>query len=593
MGKKYYTNERTVQIVLYLLKAYGIKKVIASPGTTNMTVVGSMQQDKWFEMYSCVDERSAAYMACGMAAESGEPVVLTCTGATASRNYMPGLTEAYYRKLPVIAITSTQDHARVGQLAEQVIDRSQQPKDLVVCSEQLQFVETESDEWNVTLKVNRAMHALKKNGGGPIHLNLETHYSADFSVKTLPKTRVIRYYDATTQLPDIPKGKVAIFIGSHLPMSKQLIDAIDHFCSSYSAVVFCSNISNYKGDYGVSNSLICLQDDYLLSLYKCDLLINIGEVSGGEYQRVKIRSKQQWRVNPDGQIRDLFHGLTAVFAMPEQAFFEYYANRSTKKNIVPADELLNPFNDEYSSVMSKIPEVEFSNFWIASYTIPLLPKGCELHLGILNSIRCWNFFKVPKDINVFSNTGGFGIDGDVSTLIGASLVNPERLYFGIVGDLAFFYDMNSVGNRHVANNIRLMIINNGRGYEMNIYTSVIQCKANFGNDANKFMSAIGHFGNKSRDLVKHYAQDLGYEYLSASNKEEFKAVIERFVDPNITDHSIIFEAFTDVEGENSAIWAAHHILCDKSLVAKRKLKAAIKSLLPDCAIQKIKKILGK
>ncbi|MCS3133314.1 hypothetical protein NXW30_12495 [Phocaeicola vulgatus] len=40
-------------------------------------------------MYSCVDERSAAYMACGIAAESGEPIVVTCTEATASRNYLP------------------------------------------------------------------------------------------------------------------------------------------------------------------------------------------------------------------------------------------------------------------------------------------------------------------------------------------------------------------------------------------------------------------------------------------------------------------------------------------------------------------------
>lgn len=47
-------------------------------------------QDSWFEMYSSVDERSAAYMACGMAAESGEVVVLSCTGATASRNYVSG-----------------------------------------------------------------------------------------------------------------------------------------------------------------------------------------------------------------------------------------------------------------------------------------------------------------------------------------------------------------------------------------------------------------------------------------------------------------------------------------------------------------------
>ena len=70
---KFYTNERNVQILIALLKANGIKKIVASPGTTNYTFVGSLQNDSWFEVYSSVDERSAAYIACGLAAESGEP----------------------------------------------------------------------------------------------------------------------------------------------------------------------------------------------------------------------------------------------------------------------------------------------------------------------------------------------------------------------------------------------------------------------------------------------------------------------------------------------------------------------------------------
>ena len=56
MEKKYYTVERNVQIVISLLKAHGIRKVIASPGTTNMTFVGSIQNDPFFEIYSSVDD---------------------------------------------------------------------------------------------------------------------------------------------------------------------------------------------------------------------------------------------------------------------------------------------------------------------------------------------------------------------------------------------------------------------------------------------------------------------------------------------------------------------------------------------------------
>ena len=103
----HYTSEKNVQIVLALLKENNIRKVVVSPGATNESIVASMQYDPYFEMFSCVDERSAAYMACGMAVESGEIVVLSCTGATSSRNYLPGLTEAYYRHIPILAITSS------------------------------------------------------------------------------------------------------------------------------------------------------------------------------------------------------------------------------------------------------------------------------------------------------------------------------------------------------------------------------------------------------------------------------------------------------------------------------------------------------
>ena len=87
-----FSEEKNVLMMMSLMKAHNIKKVIVSPGTTNVSLVVSMQQDDYFELYSAYDERSAAYMACGMAAECGEPVALSCTQATASRNYFSRLT---------------------------------------------------------------------------------------------------------------------------------------------------------------------------------------------------------------------------------------------------------------------------------------------------------------------------------------------------------------------------------------------------------------------------------------------------------------------------------------------------------------------
>ena len=132
-----YSVEKNVDILIALLKKNNIKKIVISPGAMNISFVGSVQNDSFFQIYSCVDERSACYMACGLAEESQEPVVLSCTGATASRNYLSGLTEAYYRKLPIIAVTSAQFHGNLDNNIPQAIDRFSQLNDIVKLSVQV------------------------------------------------------------------------------------------------------------------------------------------------------------------------------------------------------------------------------------------------------------------------------------------------------------------------------------------------------------------------------------------------------------------------------------------------------------------------
>ena len=249
---------------------------------------------------------------------------------------------------------------------------------------------------------------------------------------------------------------------------------------------------------------------------------------------------------------------------------------------------------DYDYVRSKIPELPFSNAWIAQNTADKLPPNSVLHLGILNSLRVWNFFELPKTIAGYSNTGGFGIDGDVSALIGASLASPQKLFFGVIGDLAFFYDMNSVGNRHVGKNLRLMMISNGCGAEFKLYSHFA---AKFGDDADKFMAARGHFGRQSRDLVRHYAEDLGFEYMSASNKEEYLANVERFTTSETLDRPILFEIFTDPKDESDALYAINNIdvsaILPPSMLIKNIVKHTAKSVLSPSSIQTIKKAIGR
>lgn len=578
----YYTEEKNVQMLVYLMKAHGIKRVIASPGTTNVTFVASIQQDPFFEIYSAADERSAAYMACGLAAESGEPVALSCTGATASRNYIPGLTEAFYRKLPILAITSTQHMGRIGQLSPQVIDRSVIQKDIAVMSVQIPLIHSEEDEWDCNVKLNTALLALTYRGGGPVHINLTTNYTRDFDIKTLPDFRVIRRISRDNKFPEIGTDKVGIFVGAHAVWNTELTSAVDEFCEKYNGVVFCDHTSNYHGKYRVQYNLVAGQSKHFSETRKMDLLIDMGEMSGAY---MGLEPKQVWRVNPDGQIRDTWRKITYIFDMQETDFFRKYValNESKQKVISYYDEC----KKEYNLLREKMPELPFSNDWIAEATALKLPENSILHLGILNTLRSWNFFELPETVTCFCNTGGFGIDGIVSTLVGSALANQEKLHFCVVGDLAFFYDLNAIANHNVRNNIRILLINNGCGTEFKNYSHFA---AQFGDSANEFMAAMGHYGQKSINLVKHYATDLGFEYLCASNKDEYLKNVDRFTCSELTDNPMLFEVFTNYQDESDALKIINHIVEDIPSVTDIAKKMA-KSILGDKGIKTLKRMV--
>lgn len=580
--KRFYTNERNVQIVIALLKAHGIHRVIVSPGTTNMTFVVSIENDPWFHIWSSVDERSASYLACGMAAETGEPVVISCTGATASRNYMPGLTEAYYRKLPVLAITSTRGNYKIGHLIDQQIDRRNIPNDIAIESVTIPMIKDYEDERFCEIEANKAILALKLNGGGPVHINMYTRYSHDFSVREIPHVNTIyRHTIYDKEWPSIPHdGRIVVRIGSHADFTEEQTSAIDEFCATYDAVVCCDHTSGYRGKYEVHGQLVFGQQMWQSSLRNTNLCIHIGEVSGDQFC---VNAKHTWRVSPDGALRDTFGNLRRVFMMHETDFFNHY-----KKKDCNHTEYLDSLNKEIDEIKNKIPNLPFSNIWMAQQMHDKLPKGCEIHFGIYHSLRSWNFFKLPMGIQAKCNVGGFGIDGGVSSMIGASLSNSDKLFFGVFGDLAFFYDMNVIGNRHVGNNVRILLINNGKGNEFRNYGH--PCFF-LGDEADKYIAAAGHYGNMSNLLVKNYAENLGYDYLKAANKEEFISGIEHFLSPHIGDRPILFEVFTETDDESNALETILNIVIDQKAQIKTNIKMAVKKVVGDKGIETIMKFI--
>lgn len=584
MDKKYYNSERSVQILISLLKANNIRKIVASPGTTNFSFVGSLQNDPFFEIYSSVDERSAAYLACGLADESKECVVLSCTGSTASRNYYPGLSEAYYRKLPVLAVTSHQGTDRIGHLIFQNIDRRRIPSDIARLSVEMPVVRNDRDYNFAVMQANKAVLELTRDGGGPVHINLFTEYSRDFSVKELPKVRVMKRFQAWDNLPMLPQGKIGVYVGSHLRFDKSLTQAVDRFCATYDAVVICDHTSGYYGRYRLLPTLYSMQKKAFFPIDALELMIHIGGVSAASFSG-GIPCKNVWRVNPDGELRDPFKKLTYTFQMSEEMFFNHYAKDNTDKHA-----FIDKCRKDLYGIYDRIPQLPFSNIWSAMQLSKRLPKGSLLHISASNTRRCWNMFPLADGVESSSNVGCCGIDGCTSALVGASLASPDRICYLVTGDLAFFYDLNVLGNRHVGRNVRILLVNNGVGAEFKL--SPHPCYT-FRDAANPYMAAMGHYGNKSPELVKHFAQDLGFRYLSANDKEEYLKAVEEFTNPQMSDKPMIFEIFTDHENENKALELMTTIVTDAKGLVKDTVASAVRKYAGEEGIRKVKKILGK
>jgi len=578
-----YTDDKNAQIILALLKKYNIKKIVISPGTTNVPIARCAQTDSFFEAYSVVDERSAAYFATGLAHESGEPVVISCTGATASRNYLPALTEAYYRNLPIMAITSYNQVNDYANFKPQSINRTVSQMDVKRMSVNLPLIKDKIDEEAWILSVNKALTLATKKGGGPVHINLPVDLSKalSFTTENLPDIPKIDYYHTEDVLDNeclsllkngLQSKKIALLIGCHRKFSCKEIEAIERFIDTYDTTVFYDHTSNYHGKNRILSSVA---SGLRMVKIKPEIVIDIGSVTPIYSAQNLFKGIEFWRISEDGEFHQRYFGnLCKQFDCSEYIFFNSLADIQTKSE-----------NAYYNAIIGKmgkveIPDLPLSNTLISSQMASKLPEGCAFHIGVSESFSCMNFFELKESIDSSCNAGAMGIDGAVSTLMGQSMVNKNKLYFGQFGDLTFFYDMNILGNRHVGNNVRILIVNNGGGARFRLSPPALK---NLGTDVDEFIGAFGHNGS-----AEGWVKSMGFEYLTANTKEEFLFQIEDFCSPDINkfDKPVIFEVFTTVENEQEGL----HLIREANKPPSSKAKEIVRQILPSKAVNMLKKL---
>ena len=102
-----YSNIENVNILTSVLLQHGVRRVVVCPGSRNAPLVHNLNEAEGITCYPVTDERSAGFMALGMAmAGSGtEPVAVCVTSGSALLNLHPAVAEAYYQKLPLVVVS--------------------------------------------------------------------------------------------------------------------------------------------------------------------------------------------------------------------------------------------------------------------------------------------------------------------------------------------------------------------------------------------------------------------------------------------------------------------------------------------------------
>ena len=517
-------NERAVEITVELLKKHGIHNIVISPGGTNIPLVRSVQNDPFFTCYSVVDERSAIYFAIGLYLQTGEIIATSCTSAQATRNYIPGLTEAFYKRVPILAITMEKHSRFIGQEYMQAPHQASLPDDCVKNSYELPFINDINGEYHCIRLVNEAILSTTSDSYGPVQLCVPW---LDFDIgSTSPSVRKIEILDSFND--DIGNKKVMIVIGEHRPFKDEEAQIIDRFAERHNCAVYANHLSNFHGNYSVNANLgfTYMPIDVFVKEYAPEIIISIGGQTG-DYPLYLLLSRpefnaEHWRVSEDGQIIDTYDKLTRVYKMRPSDFFD---SRET------TGESDHTYFEKLNSLCKKAntgADLPLSNAYLAQSLHDEIPSGSIIQFSILNSLRVWNLFPLDPSIECYSNVGAFGIDGGLSTLIGQSVVTDKKAYM-IIGDLAFYYDMNSIGIRHIKSNLKIIVVNNNGGVEFKLYNADHS-------QTNSFIAAADHF-----KTAKGWAESCGFQYVEVRTKDDFETGKKLLTED--TDRPVLMEVF--------------------------------------------------
>ncbi len=550
-----------VQLLVDGCKRVGVTHVVISPGSRNAPLSIAFDEDPHFEVFVVPDERVAAFYALGMAQKLGRPVVITCTSGSAPLNYYPAIAEAFYQGIPLIVVSADRPSEWVDQGDGQTIRQERVFDQMVLKSTQLNEIHSENQRWHFERNLSEVLQACNDSVKGPVHLNIpfsEPLYETTEEIEKINQwieqgeVETVLSKKSRTRLKELwsKSEKRLIIVGQH-QKDEELQALLEKLALDGSVAVLVEHTSNMYSPYFVSNidrTLNIFKEDEINAFHP-DCIVTIGGAIISKKIKVFLRQSKApvIRFGLDFPFMDTYRNLcfSASITATEglKVLSEATGEAPHKSRFGFAWKKIDQYgSDEQKTICSKQP---WSDLRAMEFVMDVIPDYCNLHISNSSLIRYALLFDPIKTVNYWCNRGTSGIDGSSSTAVGSAIVSPNESHLLVTGDLSFFYDSNAWWSKHLPENLRIIVINNGGGDIFNIIPgpkSTKQWKKIF--VAEQELSA--------EDLSKAY----GMEYFNAASLEDLDAHLDAFFGNSMNGKPKLLEINT-MNQNNSEILEAY------------------------------------
>jgi 2-succinyl-5-enolpyruvyl-6-hydroxy-3-cyclohexene-1-carboxylate synthase len=547
----------------------GVKNIIISPGSRNAPLTISFTENPFFNCFSIVDERSAAFFALGMALQQNEPVAIVCTSGSALLNYYPAIAEAFYSTIPLIVIsadrppykidvgdgqTIRQDHVfdrHIGYSANLRLDVSHAQERLArYAPELLSKPQSSIDKYN-SAEIREALNVVF-NKRLPIHINVpfeEPLYDlntndgdkgfAKVNSETLEyfNEGVLKDIGNYSKLWNQAKKKM-VLVGVNHPNEVEE-EQLAILGKDSSVIVFTETTSNlhHPNFFKSIDSIIfpiekANNTDELFKELQPDILLTFGGLVVSKKIKAFLRSykpKHHWHVD-EVKAYDTYFSLSHHFKTNPNKFLKFLLSDNQlvdSKYFERWNRVKLKYESRRTDYLNKIP---FSDFTVFNQILDTIPKGYQVHLANSSTVRYAQLFDVDSTLKIYCNRGTSGIDGSTSTAVGASFYEGEPTLL-ITGDLSFFYDSNALWNNYIKKNFRIILINNSGGGIFRILPGA--------EETDNFST---FFETKHGMNAEHLCKQFGLEYTSSKDEGSLKQILSNFYDSS--EKPKILEVFT-------------------------------------------------